>query len=222
MAKYHKLHLFDVDISDEVRLRESDWVVPGRRIVEPVVTPIGKLGITTCYDLRFPELSGILRSSGAEILAFPSAFTVATGMAHWEVLLRGRAIDTQCYVVAAAQTAKHNAKRCSYGHAMVIDPWGTVVAQCSPSPWPQICTADVDLHFLEDVRKRLPVEQHRRRDVYVLRRETSLPETIQPQDSFPFGDKIIPSPCVFYVSSYSYAFVNRKPVVEGRKFAQAS
>ena len=129
MAKYSKTHLFDVEIPEQgIRLKESDYVSPGKDIVRPVETSIGRIGLGICYDLRFPEFSLALARSGAQILTFPSAFTVATGMAHWESLLRARAIESQCYVVAAAQTGRHNAKRSSYGRTMIVDPWGTVVA----------------------------------------------------------------------------------------------
>ena len=113
-------------------------------MVLPVETPAGRVALSICYDLRFPELSIWNRKKGADILTFPAAFTVPTGLAHWEVsmsvflvivffkvLLRARAIENQCYVIAAAQTGKHNDKRMSYGHAMIVDPWGAVVAQCS-------------------------------------------------------------------------------------------
>jgi len=146
VAAYRKLHLFDIDNKDTgLRLMESDYVLKGTEIVPPVCTPIGKLGLSIvslienalylylwyiralislndqvqCYDMRFPELSLTLRNMGAEILTYPSAFTYQTGAAHWEVILRARAIENQSYVVAAAQTGMHNKKRVSWGHAMV-------------------------------------------------------------------------------------------------------
>ncbi|XP_011061723.1 PREDICTED: nitrilase and fragile histidine triad fusion protein NitFhit isoform X5 [Acromyrmex echinatior] len=121
VAMYKKLHLFDMDNKDTgVRLMESDYVLKGIEIVPPVPTPIGKLALSICYDMRFPELSIILRNMGAQILTYPSAFTYETGAAHWEVMLRARAIENQCYVIAAAQTGAHNQKRKSWGHAMVM------------------------------------------------------------------------------------------------------
>lgn len=102
---------------------ESEFSRAGDRLVPPVETPVGKLGLSICYDVRFPELGLWNRRNGAEILSYPSAFTLNTGLAHWETLLRCRAIETQCYVVAAAQTGRHNEKRISYGHSMVVDPW---------------------------------------------------------------------------------------------------
>ncbi|KAG0270082.1 Carbon-nitrogen hydrolase [Actinomortierella ambigua] len=131
VEKYRKIHLFDVNIANGPRLMESDTTVPGDQVVHPIRTPIGQVGLAICYDLRFPELAANLRSKGAEILTYPSAFTPLTGQAHWEVLLRSRAIETQSYVIAAAQVGKHTEKRSSYGHAMIVDPWGRVIAECS-------------------------------------------------------------------------------------------
>jgi predicted amidohydrolase len=133
LTTYTKVHLFDVEIPGKFRLRESDHASPGNRIEPPARLPYSDLsiGLGICYDLRFPELAASLARRGADVLTFPSAFTVATGLAHWETLLRARAIETQCYVVAAAQTGKHNDKRSSYGHSVIVDPWGTVVAQCA-------------------------------------------------------------------------------------------
>ncbi|XP_078276530.1 deaminated glutathione amidase isoform X2 [Rhinoraja longicauda] len=161
---YRKAHLFDVDIQGQVSLKESSFTIPGPRIEPPVTTPIGKIGLAICYDLRFPEISLALASAGAEILTFPSAFTLMTGTAHWEPLLRSRAIETQCYVVAAAQTGRHNAQRWSFGHAMVVDPWGCVVAQCRQGPG--LCCAEIDLDYLRQVRRQMPLPQHRRQDLY--------------------------------------------------------
>ncbi|XP_029042278.1 deaminated glutathione amidase isoform X1 [Osmia bicornis bicornis] len=162
---YRKMHLFDMDNKNTgVRLVESDYVLPGQKIEPPISTPVGKLALSICYDMRFPELSLSLRNMGAEILTYPSAFTYQTGAAHWEVLLRARAIETQCYVVAAAQTGTHNKKRVSWGHAMVVDPWGTVVAQCSDKT--DIALAEIDLNFIKQVRENMPCENHRRTDLY--------------------------------------------------------
>ncbi|XP_014474246.1 PREDICTED: nitrilase homolog 1 [Dinoponera quadriceps] len=165
VATYRKIHLFDMDNKDTgVRLMESDYVLRGTEIVPPVLTPIGKLALSICYDMRFPELSLTLRNMGAQILTYPSAFTYQTGAAHWEVMLRARAVENQCYVVAAAQTGAHNKKRTSWGHAMIVDPWGAVVAQCAEKTG--IATAEIDLELLEKVRKNMPCEEHRRTDLY--------------------------------------------------------
>ncbi|XP_051631900.1 deaminated glutathione amidase isoform X11 [Manacus candei] len=164
VSTYRKTHLFDVDLPGGPSLRESGFTNPGPAILPPVDTPVGKLGLAVCYDLRFPELALALRAQGAQILAYPSAFTVPTGAAHWEVLLRARAIECQCYVVAAAQTGRHHEARVSFGHSLVADPWGTVVAQCHEGPG--LCLADIDLEYLQRVRRDLPVQGHRRRDLY--------------------------------------------------------
>ena len=138
---------------------ESRSTQPGKTIVSPFPTPLGKVGLAICYDLRFPEMALQLRRLGADILTFPSAFTTRTGAAHWEILLRSTAVQTQCYVIAAAQVGKHDAegKRQSYGHAMVVDPWGSVVAQCSDIPRPDregdFCLAEIDLDRIESLRQ---------------------------------------------------------------------
>ncbi|NWI16400.1 NIT1 amidase, partial [Crypturellus soui] len=163
-AAYRKTHLCDVELEGRVSMRESSFTNAGAEIVPPVSTPAGKLGLAICYDLRFPELSQALRRAGADILTFPSAFTTTTGSAHWEVLLRARAIESQCYVVAAAQTGRHHEQRASYGHSLVVDPWGAVVAQCSDGPG--LCFAEIDLELVQRVRREMPVQSHRRPDLY--------------------------------------------------------
>uniref|UniRef100_A0A8C3QLU3 Deaminated glutathione amidase n=1 Tax=Cyanoderma ruficeps TaxID=181631 RepID=A0A8C3QLU3_9PASS len=164
VAAYRKLHLFDAALPGAPALRESSFTNPGRELLPPVPTPVGKVGLAVCYDLRFPELSQALRGAGAHILTFPSAFTVTTGAAHWEVLLRARAIECQCFVVAAAQWGRHSAARASFGHSLVADPWGTVLAQCGEGPG--LCLAHIDLSYLRQVRRELPVHGHRRGDIY--------------------------------------------------------
>lgn len=130
LDKYRKLHLFDVDIKGGLKILESDSTLKGSQLLAPRQTAIGKIGLLTCYDLRFPEPSLSLRRQGAQVLTYPSAFTVRTGAAHWETLLRARAIETQSYVLAAAQVGAHDGtKRVSWGHAMIVDPWGSVIAQ---------------------------------------------------------------------------------------------
>ncbi|XP_064032243.1 deaminated glutathione amidase isoform X2 [Pogoniulus pusillus] len=149
VAAYRKTHLCDVELQGRVSLRESSFTNPGTQLLPPVDTPAGKLGLSVCYDLRFPEVSLALRRAGAQLLTYPSAFTFPTGSAHWEVLLRARAIETQCYVVAAAQTGQNHGKRTSFGHAMVVDPWGAVVAQCREGPG--LCYAEIDLDYLQQL-----------------------------------------------------------------------
>ncbi|KAI7905065.1 carbon-nitrogen hydrolase [Cokeromyces recurvatus] len=163
---YRKIHLFNVDIENGPRLMESDSTMEGQELGHPILTPIGKLGLQTCYDVRFPEASIALRKRGAEILAFPSAFTIKTGMAHWETLLRARAIETQTYVIAAAQIGQHNEKRASYGHAMIVDPWGKVLAECPENTQPSIAIANIDLDYMKKIRAEMPVMTHRRTDLY--------------------------------------------------------
>ncbi|EPQ31645.1 uncharacterized protein PFL1_00978 [Pseudozyma flocculosa PF-1] len=169
LDKYRKLHLFDVDIKGGLKILESDSTIKGSELLSPRPSPIGKIGLLTCYDLRFPEPSLSLRRQGAQVLTYPSAFTVRTGAAHWDVLLRSRAIETQSYVLAAAQVGAHDGtKRVSWGHAMVVDPWGSVVAQCPDiQPYqPTFCLADIDLDALENTRREMPLWSQRRLDVF--------------------------------------------------------
>ncbi|KAJ5206022.1 Carbon-nitrogen hydrolase [Penicillium cf. griseofulvum] len=162
---YHKVHLFDVDIKDGPVLKESASVQPGQQIPIPFETPIGRVGLSICFDLRFPEISLALRRQNAEIITYPSAFTVPTGKAHWEPLLRARAIETQSYVIAAAQAGPHNDKRRSYGHSAIISPWGEVVAKLGDEHQePQIATADIDLDLVAKIRREMPLL--RRNDLY--------------------------------------------------------
>uniref|UniRef100_A0A0N4ZMH5 Nitrilase and fragile histidine triad fusion protein NitFhit n=1 Tax=Parastrongyloides trichosuri TaxID=131310 RepID=A0A0N4ZMH5_PARTI len=210
-GQYQKLHLFDLDIPGKVRLLESEFNSAGKDISKPVDTPIGKIAMNICYDLRFPELGLIHRNNGAQILTYPSAFTVPTGLAHWESLLRCRAIETQSYVIAAAQTGAHNPKRSSYGHAMVVDPWGAVIAQASDNV--DICYAEVNLDYLHKVRQNQPVFEHRRRDLYTLVSKEQ--EKIDDMGEYMFANIKIPQNHVFYRSKYSFAFVNIKPIVKG-------
>jgi len=140
-AVYRKIHLFDVDLPDGTKLEESASVEPGTEVVV-TDTRFGKLGLSVCYDVRFPELYRALVDRGATALAVPAAFTLTTGKDHWHLLLRARAVESQSYVLAAAQTGRHSATRQSYGHALIVDPWGTVLAECGEgegyaAAWPQ-------------------------------------------------------------------------------------
>jgi len=157
-AIYRKIHLFDVDLPDGTRLMESETVERGS---EPVVTdaPFGKLGLSVCYDLRFPELYRRLVDDGAIALAVPAAFTLTTGKDHWHVLLRARAIEAQSYVLAAAQTGHHYGRRNSYGHALIVDPWGTVLAEHGEGQGAVVARIDTDV--VERVRRGLPSLKHR-------------------------------------------------------------
>ncbi|PWY97212.1 putative NIT2-nitrilase [Testicularia cyperi] len=169
LDKYRKLHLFDVDIKGGLKILESDSTLKGSSLVKPRQSPIGSIGMLTCYDLRFPEPSLSLRRQGVQVLTYPSAFTVRTGAAHWESLLRARAIETQSYVLAAAQVGAHDGtKRVSWGHAMIVDPWGSIVAQCPDiQPYkPTFCLADIDLESLENTRQEMPLWSQRRGDIF--------------------------------------------------------
>lgn len=160
VARYDKLHLFDVDVADaRARYRESDDYAQGQNVVV-AQTPVGKLGLSVCYDLRFPELYSALRAAGAELISAPSAFTAVTGAAHWEVLIRARAIETQCYVLAAAQGGVHPGPRETYGHAAIIDPWGRVQAQQASGE--AVLIAERDSQEQASIRARMPVLEHRR------------------------------------------------------------
>ena len=160
VARYDKMHLFDVDVDDSTgQYRESTTLVAGQKPVL-VDTPIGRVGLAICYDLRFPELFRHYSASGAEVLVVPAAFTVPTGRSHWEVLLRARAIENLCYVLAAGQTGLHSNGRTTYGHSMVIDPWGEVVnCQSQEVGW---VIADINLHQQRERRGKFPVLSHRR------------------------------------------------------------
>jgi predicted amidohydrolase len=164
VAVYRKIHLFKVSLPGGPNLDETKTTHPGDKFVV-VESPIGKLGLTTCYDLRFPELFLALTKSGAQIILVPSAFTLMTGKDHWRPLLTARAIENQVYIAAAAQFGSHNVKRHSYGHSLVVDPWGTVVAEASDKA-PELVTANIDLNYIDEVRRRLPVWSHRREEVY--------------------------------------------------------
>lgn len=160
-AVYRKIHLFTVDIPKGPVLMESRYTAPGTGLVT-CDSPAGKLGLSTCYDLRFPELyQRLVFEKGAQVLLVPSAFTVPTGRAHWEVLLRARAIETQTYVIAAAQAGKHNEKRESYGHSLIMDPWGKVIGKLEDPLATGIAVAEIDLEELERIRQRMPIAAHR-------------------------------------------------------------
>jgi predicted amidohydrolase len=158
LARYRKIHLFDVELP-EASLRESANVAPGSELAV-AKTEACTLGLSVCYDVRFPELYRGLVDLGAQVLLVPSAFTVPTGRDHWEVLLRARAIESQCFVVAAAQWGEHNPTRRSYGRSLIADPWGTVL--CTVPDGEGVGIAELDLARLADVRRSLPSLRHRR------------------------------------------------------------
>nr|KAI7544473.1 putative nitrilase [Hortaea werneckii]KAI7711879.1 putative nitrilase [Hortaea werneckii] len=164
--RYQKLHLFDLEIDNGPKMRESDVIEPGNSIEPPYPSPVGKVGSCICFDLRFPEIALSLKRQGADVIVYPSAFTPETGKVHWLPLLRARAIETESYVFAAAQVGQHNEKRKSYGHSIAIDPWGEVVAELGgeQKDGPEICFVDVDLEKVRKTREMVPLK--RRTDVY--------------------------------------------------------
>jgi deaminated glutathione amidase len=159
VAAYRKIHLFDVNIPDGARYAESEVVVPGDKVVV-APTAMGRIGLTVCYDLRFPELFRKLASLGAEVITIPSAFTLFTGKDHWEVLVRARAIENLAYVIAPAQVGRHSATRQTFGNAMIVDPWGVVLARCADGEG--VCVAPFSRTRLERVRQELPALKHRK------------------------------------------------------------
>ncbi len=159
LAKYRKLHLFDIDLPGEVTFQESDFMGFGDRIAV-TDTDVGRLGQSTCYDLRFPELFRLLVDDGAEVIVVPAAFAMATGRDHWEVLLRARAIENQCFVIAPNQFGRHGESLQTYGRSMIVDPWGTVLAKAPDGSG--VITAEIDFDQLVKIRSHLPCLQHRR------------------------------------------------------------
>lgn len=159
LSRYDKMHLFDVDLADGTSWRESAAYAPGDHAVL-ADTPWGKLGLTICYDVRFPDLYQSLSDAGAALLAIPAAFTVPTGAAHWHILLRARAIESQAFVIAAAQTGTHQDGRKTYGHSLVVDPWGAVLLDMDDTPG--LAVVDLDLARIVEVRTRIPALSHRR------------------------------------------------------------
>lgn len=160
VARYDKIHLFDVVVQPGKEVhQESKSIVPGQEIVS-VKSPLGKIGLSICYDLRFPELFRKLFNQGVELFLLPAAFTQITGEAHWEVLIRARAIENFSYVVASAQTGTHSNGRTTFGHSMIVDPWGKILDQLPEEEG--VVMAEIDLDYLYDLRQRFPVLEHQR------------------------------------------------------------
>ena len=159
-ARYDKLHLFDVDLPTGESWRESATYEAGSGVELVEGTPVGTLGLTICYDLRFPGLFARLAEAGADVISVPAAFTVPTGRAHWHVLLRARAIEAGLFVVAAAQAGRHEDGRETFGHSLVVDPWGEVALDMNEDRG--VAFADIDLSRIAEVRSRLPAIAHRR------------------------------------------------------------
>jgi predicted amidohydrolase len=159
-GSYDKLHLFDVDLPTGESWRESNTYAPGAGVTLVNGTPVGKIGLTICYDLRFPGLFARLAESDADVIAVPAAFTVPTGKAHWHVLLRARAIEAGLFVVAAAQVGHHEDGRNTFGHSLVVDPWGEILLDMEDQQG--VGFAEIDLKRISDVRARIPALNHRR------------------------------------------------------------
>ncbi len=162
IASYRKLHTFDVTLPDGTITAESDRIKPGSDIVN-IDTEYGNLGFTICYDIRFPELFRLLALNGAEIIFTPASFTVPTGKDHWEPILRTRAIENGCYIVAAGQIGEKT-KFTAFGNSMVVDPWGTVIAKSKDEPG--VTIAEIDLDYLDKIRSKIPSLKNRRSDIY--------------------------------------------------------
>lgn len=160
VARYQKVHLFDVDVPDGNTYCESSTVMAGQ-VLPPLYDSetLGKLGLSICYDVRFPELYRYLSQGGAEVLFIPAAFTAYTGKDHWQVLLQARAIENTCYVIAPAQTGNHYARRYTHGHAMIVDPWGLILADAGEQPG--VAIAEINPSRLRQVRQQMPALQHR-------------------------------------------------------------
>ncbi|MHA6258868.1 carbon-nitrogen hydrolase family protein [Sporosarcina sp. CAU 1771] len=163
LETYRKIHLFDIGIEGQATYKESDTVQSGDTPVF-VDLPVGKAGLSICYDLRFPELFRNYALNGAKVLFIPAAFTLYTGMLHWEVLLRARAIENQCYVIAAGQFGTNQPGKACYGNSMIIDPWGTVIARSPEGEG--FVIADIDGTTVEKARESIPCLNHRRPKVY--------------------------------------------------------
>jgi predicted amidohydrolase len=166
VAKYRKIHTFDVTLPDGTVCDESAQVAPGREVVT-ADTPLGKLGFSICYDIRFPELFRLMALEGAQVIFTPANFTLPTGKDHWEAILRARAIENGCYIVAAAQIGKKR-NFVAYGGSMIIDPWGTVLTRAREEEG--LAFAEIDLDYLDKIRERLPSLKNRRSDVYELKK----------------------------------------------------
>lgn len=166
IGKHRKMHLFDIDVTGGQRFRESDTLSPGNQVTV-VDTDFGPLGVAICYDIRFPELARLMALQGAKILAYPGAFNMTTGPAHWEILFRTRALDNQAYVLGCAPARDEKAGYISYGHSIVVTPWGKLAGQLGAEEG--CLMTEIDLDEVERVRRELPVLQHRRSDLYEVR-----------------------------------------------------
>ncbi|MCL6558886.1 MAG: carbon-nitrogen hydrolase family protein [Firmicutes bacterium] len=166
LAKHQKIHLFDVDLAGGISFKESQTLGYGKKVTV-VETEVCTLGVAICYDIRFPELSRLMALAKAELIVIPAAFNMTTGPAHWELLLRARAVDNQVFVVGAAPARNNNASYVSYGHSAVVDPWGQIIAGSGEKE--TILYGDIDLRRVTKIRQELPLLKHRRLDLYELK-----------------------------------------------------
>ena len=157
--RYQKVHLFDLELENGPVFKESNFIEPGNEILPPFETALGKVGSMICFDLRFPEIALALKRQQADIILYPSAFTVPTGKAHWHSLIRARAIECQAYVIAAAQVGEHHKGRTSYGYSIIVNPWGEVLAELGgeKKDEPEIIFADIDLERVKKVKREMPL-----------------------------------------------------------------
>jgi len=173
-ATYDKIHMFDVTLKNGETYEESKNYRPGDKAVV-AKTPWGGLGMTICYDLRFPQLHRTLAKAGAKFITIPAAFTKTTGQAHWHTLVRARAIETQCFIFAATQGGRHENGRDTYGHALIVSPWGDIIAEGGSDPG--IITADIDLKLIDEARSSIPSLSHDRLfDVTMIKAKNDTPE----------------------------------------------
>ncbi|CAI5738729.1 unnamed protein product [Hyaloperonospora brassicae] len=165
VGKHRKVHLFDIDVPGKITFKESDTLAPGNTLTL-FDTPYGKMGVGICYDIRFPELSMLMKKHGAKVLLFPGAFNLTTGPAHWELLQRARAVDNQLYVASTSPARGPEGGYQAWGHSTVVSPWGEVVATCGHEE--AIVYADVDLENVEEMRRNIPTSNQSRSDIYEL------------------------------------------------------
>jgi predicted amidohydrolase len=167
IGKHRKAHLFDIDVKGGQYFKESDTLSPGDHI-GCFDTEFGRIGLCICYDFRFPEMARLMAQDGAKIILVPAAFNMTTGPAHWELMFRGRAVESQCYVIGTAPARDLHSSYISWGHSIVVDPWGRILTQMDEKEG--ICIVELDLDYVEEVRQELPLLKHRRTDLYELRR----------------------------------------------------